>query len=489
MPNILRIVVFAVALIAGYLQAEPWVDTRDANLRADIEQLSKAGIINSPINTWPLMWSSILEDLDNVPAQDQPQAVLNSYSRVVNASKRAIQINRPSQTVKLALASDPHVIRHYGDSAREEGQLTLRQQGLTQHFAYNLEVNQAQDAWDSDDAHFDNSYLAMVWGNWVLAVGAIDRWWGPAWSSSLILSNNARPTTGFMVQRNYSDPFTLPVLKHLGPWTVSGFISELDDQRYINNAKLLGLTVGFKPVQDLEVNLRRTAQWGGDGRPQDSDNFIKLLIGGADNCSDVACKADEPGNQLGAVDISWHVPIIGTTAYVQTVGEDEAGYFPSRSSRQWGLKQSVSGLGLSGILFLEHDNTSAQSYAAPYNLMYNHSIYQTGYRYRGRAIGATWDNDSKVTSLGFAGYLDNGDGFEFRYSSGEINIDSIDGPTSKHSITTQGTDFSRLSAKWQRSFVWGDVQVGGEYNDHLFDEYGRQSESFSVNASIEYKLF
>ena len=37
MSNILRIVVFAVALIAGYLQAEPWIDTRDANLRADIE--------------------------------------------------------------------------------------------------------------------------------------------------------------------------------------------------------------------------------------------------------------------------------------------------------------------------------------------------------------------------------------------------------------------------------------------------------------------
>ena len=71
--------------------------------------------------------------------------------------------------------------------------------------------------------------------------------------------------------------------------------------------------------------MRRTAQWGGDGRPQSLDNFIKLLSGGSDNCDTLICRDDEPGNQLGAIDISWNLPVIDTSLYFQTVGEDESG--------------------------------------------------------------------------------------------------------------------------------------------------------------------
>lgn len=471
------------------LAAEPWVDTRNALLRSDIERLSNAGIIKTPIKTWPLMWASILDDIDNANILDQPQSIVNSFVRVKKAGEHSAQVGRVRQTVELSLANDSQVIRHFGKSARDQGQLTIRQQGLRQHIAYNFEVTQVQDPWDNDKSHYDNSYLAMVLGNWVLGLGAIERWWGPGWKSSLILSNNARPTTSLFIQRNYSDAFALPILRHLGPWTASGFISKLDDDRHINNAKLLGLTVGFKPTQDFEINLRRTAQWGGDGRPQSFDNFIKLLTGSSDNCETLICRQDEPGNQLGAIDISWTMPFIDTTFYVQTVGEDESGYLPSRSSRQWGVERAVNGLGFTGMFFFEYDNTTTVTQNSRSNYFYNHHIYQTGYRYGGRAIGATWDNDSKITSLGFAGYLKNGDGFQFDYSSGELNIDSIDGSVSKHSISPKGGEFSRFSVKWQRSFTWGDVYIGGEYNDRLIDEYGRQTDKLKLDASFEYKLF
>ena len=192
---------------------------------------------------------------------------------------------------------------------------------------------------------------------------------------------------------------------------------------------------------------------------------------------------------MGAIDIIWSLPVIDTSLYFQTVGEDESGYLPSRSSRQWGAKHYVQGLGLSGTLFFEYDNTTTVTQNSRYNYTYNHHIYQTGYRYGGRAIGATWDNDSKVTSLGFSGYLSNGDGLEFRYSSGDINIDSIDGSASKHSITQQGSDLSHYSAQWQRSFNWGDIEVGGEYYDRLIDEYGRQTDKLRFDITLQYNLF
>lgn len=469
--------------------AEPWLDPSNALLRSDIERLSSAGIINTPINTWPLMWANILDHIDSADVTGQPQSIIDSYARVKRQGERSTRVNRPHQSIKLSLANDSQVLRHFGNSVRDEGQLTLFQQGLTQHLAYKLEVSQVQDPWDNESSHFDNSYLAMALGNWVLGVGAVERWWGPGWNTSLILSNNARPTTSLFFQRSYADPFSLPILKYLGPWSAGGFISELDDERHISNAKLLGLTVGFKPTNNVEINLRRTAQWGGDGRPQSLDNFIKLLSGSSDNCDTLICRDDEPGNQLGAIDISWNLPVIDASLYFQTVGEDESGYLPSRSSRQWGLKRNISFLGFEGNSYLEFDNTTTVTYSDNYNILYNHSIYQTGYRYLGRAIGATWDNDSKVTSLGFSGYLSNGDGLEFRYSSGDINIDSIDGSASKHSITQQGSDLSHYSAQWQRSFNWGDIQVGGEYYDRLIDEYGRQTDKLRFDITLQYNLF
>lgn len=489
MINRFNAVILVSLLCITNIAAEPWVDTQNALLRSDIERLYSVGIIKTPINTWPLMWANILDHIDDADMTGQPQSVVNSYARVKTVGERSTRVNRPSQSIKLSIANDSQVVRHFGESPRDQGQLTLHQQGLTQHFAYNLELTQVQDPWDNESSHFDNSYLAMALGNWVLGVGAVERWWGPGWNSSLILSNNARPSAGLLVQRNYADPFSLPILEYFGPWTASGFISELDDDRHISNAKLFGLTVGFKPTQDVEINLRRTAQWGGDGRPQSLDNFIKLLSGGSDNCETITCRVDEPGNQLGAIDISWNLPVLDTSLYFQTVGEDESGYLPSRSSRQWGAKHYVEGLGLSGTLFLEYDNTTTVTQNSRYNYTYNHHIYQTGYRYGGRAIGATWDNDSKVTSLGFSGYLKNGDGLEFRYSSGDVNIDSIDGPVSKHSITTQGGNFTHFSTRWQRSFAWGEVKVGGEYYDRVIDEYGRQKDKFRMDLSIEYNLF
>ncbi len=55
LQKFLGLTVLLFSLGASNLLAEPWVDTRDAWLRADIERLSRAGIIDSPINTWPLI--------------------------------------------------------------------------------------------------------------------------------------------------------------------------------------------------------------------------------------------------------------------------------------------------------------------------------------------------------------------------------------------------------------------------------------------------
>jgi hypothetical protein len=139
-----------------------------------------------------------------------------------------------------------------------------------------------------------------------------------------------------------------------------------------------------------------------------------------------------------------------------------------------------------GTVFVEYDDTSLQSAPKPYNSLYNHRIYRSGYRYEGRVIGATWDNDSTVTSLGAIGYLNNGDKVEARYSFGELNVDDI---WSKHSITANSADLTTLAAKWQRPFAWGELEIEGRYTDEIVDQFGRQEDKFRVAASVNYYFY
>ena len=482
-------VMISIVSVAHLADAQPWLDTRDSGLRVDIERLSSAGIIKVPINTRPLMWSGILNDLETADSKALPDHLKNSFSRAISAGRKATRTNSPQQSLKLSAANQSQLIRHFGDSSREQGELSLRRSAITEYFAYNLEITKTISAWDGENSHYDNSYFGIVLGNWIGLIGSVERWWGPSWNSSLILTNNARPTPGLTLQRNYSDPFELPVLEWLGPWTTAMFISKLDDQRFIENAKLVGMTVGFRPSQSLEINLRRTAQWGGEGRPDSFNSFLELLTGLADNCGDISCKADEPGKQMGGIDIRWDLPWLAASIYGQMVGEDEAGGLPAKSANQLGMQFNFDREWFEGAVFFEYDDTSTNTSSSRYNVLYNHSIYRTGYRYQNRVIGATWDNDSTVVSLGAIGHLTGGDKIDLRLSFGKLNRDSLTGPISQHSVNSAGTTFNSIAAKWQRPFEWGEVELEGRYTDQIVDEYGRQEEKLRVGASVNYYFY
>jgi len=90
--------VLVLCLFSLFAKAEPWLDTHNAPLRADIEQLSRAGIISVPINTWPLMWSGILNDLerrDSVPRALSLE-LQNSLTRVLTAGRHATRVDHHS---------------------------------------------------------------------------------------------------------------------------------------------------------------------------------------------------------------------------------------------------------------------------------------------------------------------------------------------------------------------------------------------------------
>lgn len=386
--------------------ASPWVSPDDATLKQHIQVLSDANIIRAPITTYPLMWSGIAQDIN----QYASNTAMTSSQRYSLAYVRH-ELDRAQQTTQRQIsfnASSGHpILNDFGNLNREQVALHKQLSLMGDRFAGELNVtsvlkNDIQSADHSTDLRLDGSYIAALFGNWAVAIGSINRWWGPAQSNSLILSTNARPSPGIMLQRNYSDAFTSPWLSWIGPWQLTAFANQLEGERHIPRAKLLGMRFSFKPLNSLEIGLNRTAQWGGKNRPESLSSLKNLLLG-KDNRGDDVNLQNEPGNQLAGIDWRFSDNILDVTVsfYGQFIGEDEAGGAPSRFIDLLGFSSSFELNGIFSEFSIEHINTSSESSfgkSRP-NYTYEHDIYKTGYRHYGRSIGASFDNDSQSVVL------------------------------------------------------------------------------------------
>jgi hypothetical protein len=102
---------------------------------------------------------------------------------------------------------------------------------------------------DGDSVRLDGSYVGMTIGNWMLSAGYPERWWGPGWDGSLILSTNARPPPQLAINRNFSTPFRQRWLEWLGPWSLTSFMGELDEEgRVVDEPLLFGVRISAKPL-------------------------------------------------------------------------------------------------------------------------------------------------------------------------------------------------------------------------------------------------
>jgi hypothetical protein len=472
------------------LDAAPWVGVDDPWLRSDIELLAEVNIISAPVTTYPLMWSNIAKALDETTIDDVPESSKAAYWRVKRALQSAFS-GYGRSAIELTGANQLLPVRGFGDFRAEETMLTASREQMYQSFAWNLEVSYLNDSYDDEDVRLDGSYFAAVIGNWNLSVGWVDRWWGPTWGSANLVSNNARPVPALMLQRNYSEAFDSDWLSWLGPWTLNTFIGVLDDERYIDDAKLLGLSVNFKPLDNLEIGLRRSAQWGGEGRDESFSSFFDLLIG-RDNCGSdgLACDNDElePGNQLAGIDIKYQpFEKNSFSLYLTTVGEDEAGYLPAKKTNQLGITDQLPFIE-NWRYYLEWSDTTVDG--GDYDILYEHHIYRTGYRYHGLSIGSGFDNDSTSLVFGLIGHLDRNNQLSLRIKHVDLNKNAAQQvDRALHSLAPGGYDAAILDINWQHDL--GDNGLINVKLSALSDTEEQQSyfsEQFVLGFNWKYQL-
>lgn len=255
----------------------------------------------------------------------------------------------------------------------------------------------------------DNGDVVLVEGvaalqslNVELTAGRQALWWGPGHHGSLLLSDNARPFD--LIKLTNPRPTVLPwVLKYLGPVKLTAFVTELEDERFIPSPYLAGLRLDIRPHRYVSAGFARTAIFGGAGRNVDASVVWDIITAQSENNF-----AEEPGNQLGSVDLKVILPFDfqKVVLYGEIGGEDEAGSLPSRVAYLFGAYLPAA----FGVDRLDLRFEYGETYIGKYpDLWYNHHLYQSGYTYYGRVIGHHMGTDAKDLFASAVYYSDIGD--------------------------------------------------------------------------------
>lgn len=455
--RLVRIVAGAISGILLYTSANatPWIDSGSQQARHHLQNLVDSQVIHTPVTAWPLMWRHIKQELDQIEPAQLNANQLWSYQYLRHELRKAMREVTFKQTTSAG--NSVGAVGDFSSNRREQYESDVELSITTENTAFNLKVGYAHEPDDDKSLRLDGSYLSRMAGNWAFGVGAIDRWWGPGWDSSLILSHDARPAPGIFLQRNSSQAFESPWLSWLGPWQLVTFMSQLESERHIPDARLWGMRLSIKPFKSLELGASRTAMWGGDGRPTDLDTFINLLIG-KDNRGHRGIAEDasnEPGNQLGGFDWRWGYSFGSTTGalYGQMIGEDEAGGLPSRYIGMAGAEIQLPLWETQTRFSFETLNTTVYFYEsdkrAP-DVAYEHeTIYASGYRYYGRPIGSPTDNDTEAYIMRAQMYFRDGDHLNVSLGKFHFNRDGANAPAATvGSIMGLGTTTERIQATY-----------------------------------------
>ncbi|MBX3705072.1 MAG: capsule assembly Wzi family protein [Pseudomonadales bacterium] len=478
-------VAFIAALSAGSAaHADPWARAGDLALRHDLRLLADAGLVTSPANTWPVPWATIAHDLDaNSAREPADPAVAGARARMLTRINQIRNLSGLQPNARVAARTDDFWLRTFEDTPRDGAEARIGVSWMGNRFAARAQVSYADDPLPGDNEwRGDGSYLAGTFGNHIVNVGALDRWWGPSWNDTLLLSSNARPVRGVTFERNVAYAFENKWLAWIGPWRYTLFAGQLGSDSEPRDASLLGFRLDVRPFDSLEIGLTRTAQWCGDDRPCSARTLGNLIIGRDNRGSSGIAEENEPGNQLAGVDFRWQAPLVGGpwAVYAQAVGEDEAGGLPSKFFGQAGL-EAWGGLGErwpagSWRAHLEYTNTTVRflQNEPEYNTAYEHSIYRSGYRYQNRALGAAADGDSELVSLGVTVIDDRAHSWNGLVRVGDINQRGAGaGRDALHTVSPDelriaGAQLSHRRAIGRDGLELGtlSVGVGVQYSDN-----------------------
>ena len=471
----------ACASLSSFVHAAPWVEADNIYLRADIQLLSDHRVIKAPINHFPLMWADIAADLDEVNLNTLDENVNRSYQRVVFHLNQAKKSGQPA-SIKIAAATDRPKFKHFGDSQSEKTEITSSKTFMTSNFAAQLEIHKVNDPIDDKNFRLDGSYLAYKLGNWNIIGGAVPMWWGPGWDSAFLMSTNARPIPGISLNRQQAVAFETPWLSWLGPWSFTTFMGQLEDRgRTISNTRLWSSRLSLKPFPSLELGLSRSTMWGGEGRGNGLSDFWEIVV---PNESDNKINSETDVNDLGSIDLRWNTSVQGQNlGFYYEMGFEDYGISslaPSKRSHLGGIDTDIFiGDDLYSLYFEASD-----TYHAECVCVYEHDIYRTGYRYRGKDIGSTYGSNASSITLGVIAQPKNDSYWQASVAMIELNKNNEDKLISDENLSHQ--EILELRGSYRFTWAKSRWEVGALARKTEISD--KSENDFEASLSWEYKF-
>lgn len=471
--------------------AAPWLSPGDSRARHAVQKLSDRGHLDSTVTTWPIMWADIEQGLTSAGGSSI------SAQRAYLGFERDQQANTGFRAeLGVEGSTEPSFQRGFHNIPREDGQISATVQWQGNAWAVGISPSVVADPLDGEEVRLDGSYVAATAGNWVLGVGAIDRWWGPGWQSSMILSNNARPIPAVWIDRKTSVAPESNLLSWIGPWRFNLFLGQLEEERAVPDAKMIGMRLSFVPIERLEIGLSRTIMFGGEGRPEGFSTVWDALIG-KDNVIEGETAEDDASNQIATVDVRYGFPVGDQSMgiYAQMMGEDEAGYLPSRKSWLFGVDWTSQFLRSDQQWFVEFTNTLAEDLIGDPrpDYAYDHFNYTTGYQYYGRAIGSTFDADAEALSLGLLNFMQDGSNLTATLTYANLNKDGgnrVSQPNDDifYSVPDGAQKVAIANLGYGNEVLGGWLDLNLQITDKKVQLLGGEKDRLSLSASWKYRF-
>lgn len=468
---------------SSQINAEPWIGTVDPQLHNDLKTLVEWGYIESSVTTYPVPWKGIERQLAQLDVVNLPTTVAVAVRRLRHYLLLARR-NQSQSFLRLEGASKESRFKGFDSQYQSKSKVTLSHLEHGQKWAGRLSVNYESNG----KIHFDQSYLMYQFDNWSLRAGTIDQWWGPAQSSSLILSNNARPIPAISLSRNSATASDSRWLKYLGPWYFTAQLGQLENDRTISNAKIWMTRLTSKPIDGLEIGLSWSAMWGGDGLGNSFKDFWDVLFFKAE-CADGSITCDEAlntkkGNHLAGFDLKytfnvWQRPI---SVYIQRIGEDAADYYNiTDQANLFGVSSYFWGANV----YLEASNTNVacgSSESTVKNCYYEHGDYKSGYRFHNRAIGSTFDSDAKMIAVGLNKHFASGNVLDLSLRYLNLNQDQqMPSPV----VNGLSEKLTQLTGFYQTTYKGWLLKFGGQIERSEIDSEGADF-NLAVHTRLDY---
>ena len=244
-----------------------------------------------------------------------------------------------------------------------------------------------------DNFTLDGSYIQYTKGIATFGVGKIDRHWSFSNNTSLILSNNARPSKSMYLK--LENRLGYDWLFSEANWSFEIFNGLTKGSLNSSKSMLLGIRGTLTPFEGLDFELVQTSQWGGTGYVNRMSSLSSALF------FDTNIGANSNINKMAGFGISYLIQtnIMPLRIYGQAIGEDEAGNLPScyayLAGLEWTNRKIKYPISVSIEAIDTRIDTTEHGYCGP-NTMYNNAVY--AYTNYGKTMGTAIDAEG--TSLG-----------------------------------------------------------------------------------------